>query len=153
MGSIDRSQKNLKILITTAFIGLAGCAGSPPNNLGVTNSQLAPCPSSPNCVSSYATDKDKKVAPWIYNGTQEQAQKKLVELLQAKENVTLIEDSPSYIRAEFETALMGFVDDVEFVIEDGIVKMRSASRVGYSDLGANKDRIDALQKEFLPCCN
>ena len=153
MSSIDRSQKSLKIGFTIAFLGLAGCAGSPPSNLGVQNNQLAPCPSSPNCVSSYTDSDDHKVEPWAFTGSQQQAHQKLIGILKAKNNVTITKDSANYVRSEFESNLMGFVDDVEFVIEDGAVQMRSASRLGYSDLGANRARIEELEKDFIPCCD
>ena len=109
---------------------LAGCAGSPPDNLGMANGKLAPCPSSPNCVSSYTQSEDHKVNPWAFKGTSKQAQTKLLTLLNQQDNVTVITNSPGYIHAEFKSNLMGFVDDVEFVIEKNQVNMRSASRVG-----------------------
>lgn len=153
MRSIDRSQKSLKIGFTIAILGLTACAGSPPTNLGLQNNQLAPCPSSPNCVSSYTESGDHKVAPWTYSGSQQQAHQKLISILKSKDNVTINQNTESYVRAEFKSSLMGFVDDVEFVIEDGAIQMRSASRLGYSDLGANRTRIKELENAFLPCCD
>lgn len=153
MGIIDGSQKSTKILLTLGLLTLAGCAGSPPQNLGIQDNRLAPCPSSPNCVSSYTNSKDHKVTPWLFQGTPEQAHGKLIEILKQRENVTITQNTARYIRAEFKSALMGFVDDVEFVIEADQVQLRSASRLGYSDLGANRDRIESLRTAFIPCCN
>lgn len=131
---------------------LAACAGSPPDNLGVQNGALSQCPSSPNCISSGAEKESQHMAPWTYVGTPEQAQQKLTNLINANEDAELVEEKPGYLHAEFTTPLMGFVDDVEFLISEQKVDMRSASRLGYSDWGANRKRLDLLQKDFLPCC-
>ncbi|MDX1692943.1 MAG: DUF1499 domain-containing protein [Ketobacteraceae bacterium] len=152
MSFIDRSQTYTKVLLAGLCLFLAACAGSPPSNLGVTNGRLAPCPGSPNCVSSFASDEDHAVAPWEYSGTPGAARSKLLRLLEETENATVITSDPDYIRAEFESALMGFVDDVEFLIEQQKVQVRSASRLGYSDLGANRSRINELKARFQPCC-
>ncbi|MCG8670319.1 MAG: DUF1499 domain-containing protein [Pseudomonadales bacterium] len=152
MSSIDRGQKSLKLSLMCLTIGLSACAGSPPENLGIQDNKLAPCPSSPNCVSSYETSADHKVSPWSYKGNSADAQNKLLSILKSKDNVKVVSEQNGYVRAEFESSLMGFVDDVEFVITNAEVHMRSASRLGYSDLGANKKRIDGLAAEFNPCC-
>lgn len=152
MGFIDRGQTFIRLALCAGALLLSGCAGSPPSNLGISEGRLAPCPSSPNCVSSFASDEEHAVSPWSYQGSQAAAQQKLVEILNATDNATVIVNEPNYIRAEFESSLMGFVDDVEFVIEARQIHVRSASRLGYSDLGANRKRIENLQSQFLPCC-
>ena len=152
MAFVDGSQKSLKLTLGAITLLLTACAGSPPDNLGIQDGRLAPCPSSPNCVSSFAADADHAVNPWPYTGTQQAAREKLVNLLENTENASVISNKPGYVRAEFESSLMGFVDDVEFMIEDQQIQMRSASRLGYSDLGANRSRIDSLRERFLPCC-
>ena len=151
MPFIDGSQKFTRLAIGAIVLLAAGCAGSPPANLGISDGRLAPCPSSPNCVSSYADD-DHAVSPWPYTGSAEAARQKLADILEATENATIISNESGYIRAEFESSLMGFVDDVEFVIAGQKVQMRSASRLGYSDLGVNRKRISALREQFVPCC-
>ncbi len=151
MRFIDGSQKLIRLALGAAAVIITGCAGSPPSDLGISDGRLAPCPSSPNCVSSYADD-DHAVSPWPYKGSAEAAQKKLVNVLEATDNATIIANDAGYIRAEFESSLMGFVDDVEFVIGGQQVQMRSASRLGYSDLGANRNRINDLRAKFMPCC-
>lgn len=153
MGFIDRGQTFIRLMICSAILVLSGCAGSPPNNLGINDGRLAPCPSSPNCVSSFSDDEGHAVSAWSFQGTQAAAHSKLMQILQSTDNATVIANEANYIRAEFESALMGFVDDVEFMIQDQQVQMRSASRLGYSDLGANRKRIEGLQSRFLPCCD
>jgi uncharacterized protein (DUF1499 family) len=59
----------------------------------------------------------------------------------------IISDSGNYINVEFTSALMGFVDDVEFYCDDaaGVIQVRSASRLGESDLGVNAKRVEAMR--------
>ncbi|MGR6873702.1 DUF1499 domain-containing protein [Pseudomonas sp. HK3] len=127
---------------------LSGCAGSPPTFTD-SPSTLTPCPSSPNCVSS-VLDKDDShfIAPIESTLSIEQKHKRLYELLSQHANVSLIKTEPQYIRAEFTSSFWGFVDDVEFIITDTQIHMRSASRLGYSDLGANRSRLERLRSEF-----
>ena len=148
MGSIDRNQIYKTITATLFTATLAGCAGSPPDYLGLNNGRLAPCPSTPNCVSSYAHDKDVRVTPFRFAGSAADAQDKLVRILNQKDNVRIVVNKKGYVRTEFSSSLMGFVDDVEFVIEPELIHVRSASRLGYSDLGANRERVDMLRREF-----
>lgn len=138
------------------FLGtvlLASCAGSPPSTLGLNGGNLYPCPDKPNCVSSQASDSDHQVQAWPYQGHPADAKQKLIGLIQGTDNATLVSQQDNYIHAEYKTKLMGFVDDVEFLITPAKVHMRSASRVGYSDLGANKKRVETLAEQFLPCCS
>ena len=62
----------------------------------------------------------------------------------------MLEDSGPYIRATFTTFLFRFTDDVEFLFDDEkkLIHMRSASRVGYSDLGTNRRRCEAIRQGF-----
>lgn len=152
MSTIDQHQVSKVFGIALFVFLLSACAGSPPDNLGIKEGKLAPCPSSPNCVSSYALSKEHFMAPWKFQGSRSQGQAKLYKILSNMPDVTIVSKTEGYIRAEFESSLMGFVDDVEFVIGDGMIHFRSASRLGYHDLGANEARITALKDKFLPCC-
>ncbi|MCG8315013.1 MAG: DUF1499 domain-containing protein, partial [Pseudomonadales bacterium] len=134
MGSIDRNQIYKAITTTLVTATLAACAGSPPDYLGVHNGRLAACPSTPNCVSSYAHDKDARIAPFRFAGSAADAQEKLVRILNKQDNVKIVVNKRGYVRTEFSSSFMGFVDDVEFVIEPELIHVRSASRLGYSDL-------------------
>ncbi len=60
------------------------------------------------------------------------------------------EEHDGYLWATFASRLFRFVDDVEFrmVSIDGIIHVRSASRVGYSDLGVNRRRVERLRTLF-----
>lgn len=128
---------------------MVSCAGQRPANLGVQNSRLTDCPSKPNCVNSQAIDEDHVVAPFQYTGSKKSAFHHLKKVLESFERTTIIEESESYLRVECRSAIMGFVDDVEFYFpEENVIHVRSASRLGYSDLGVNRKRVEKLRKLF-----
>lgn len=125
-------------------------SGSRPDNLGVTSGQLAPCPESPNCVSSQSSDLDHQAAPLAIEGSPTQAIQRLQEIIKSQDNAQMITAEPDYLYAEFTSKIMGFVDDVEFWADpaDDVIQVRSASRLGESDLGVNRQRIEAIRSEF-----
>ncbi len=120
---------------------LTACAGEPPQNIGIQNDQLAPCPDSPNCVSSFESGETHGIEP--LNASIAEIQQVLAGLDEAN----IVSAETNYLYAEFTTPLMGFVDDVEFLqdLASGVTHVRSASRVGYSDLGANRDRVERIR--------
>ena len=122
-------------------------SGKRPAGLGVKNGNLKAPPPSPNAVSSQATSGDHQIAPLAYKGSQEQAMKALKAIIESTPNTRIVETKPDYLYAEYASALMGFVDDVEFYFPPNgkIIHVRSASRLGYSDLGANRKRIEAIR--------
>jgi uncharacterized protein (DUF1499 family) len=126
--------------------------GTRPNNLGVQNGQLAACPDSPNCVSSQAptSDKEHSIAPIAYSGEAKDAIVKLKTTLAGLERTTIVDSSDTYLYAECATPLMGFVDDVEFYADDSakVIHVRSASRLGKSDLGVNRKRVEEIRARF-----
>ena len=129
-------------------IVMTGCSGTPPTNLGVTNKQLATCPDSPNCVSSFADKNDSVhfIEPIHYKSIAT-IRAKLEKAITSSANATIIKSEPRYIYAEFQSRLMKYIDDVEFYIsaDQQVIHVRSASRLGYGDLGVNRKRIDALR--------
>ncbi|EAT13295.1 DUF1499 domain-containing protein [Bermanella marisrubri] len=136
----------LTLAVATLFLLTAGCAGSKPNNLGLNGGQFAPCPSTPNCVSSFAEPStDAYIAPLQKTNN---TWTRLRELLVNTDNATITQQTPIYIHAEFESDFMGFVDDVEFKQQDDIIHVRSASRLGYSDLGVNRERIEGIRQQL-----
>ena len=124
-------------------------SGTRPSNLGVSNGQFtAPVPDSPNCVSSQAptSDKEHYIAPLTVTGSASEAIAKIKAVVQAMERTEIIEETGDYLYAEFATKLMGYVDDVEFYADGGgTVQVRSASRLGKSDLGLNRKRIEEIR--------
>ena len=128
---------------------LKACAGERPNNLGVKAGSLAACPSSPNCVASQADDQGHLIEPLRFDGEPGNAFARLRQILSMRKDTTLIEGDDHYLRVEFRTRL-GFVDDGEFLLDAGrrVIHLRSAARIGYSDLGKNRSRLEDIRREF-----
>ncbi|MFM7220064.1 MAG: DUF1499 domain-containing protein [Nodosilinea sp.] len=128
-------------------------SGERPTNLGVQDGKLAACPSSPNCVNSQiASDPSHSIAPLSYKSSPEsspsQALADLKTLIQGMERTRIISATDDYLYAEFASRLMGYVDDVEFYLDPstpGQIQVRSASRLGESDLGVNRKRIEEIR--------
>jgi uncharacterized protein (DUF1499 family) len=125
-------------------------AGTRPDNLGVRAGQLAPCPSTPNCVNSQSQDAAHKIEPLIYNSSPQVAMADLKTVLQSFRRIKAIAQTDNYIYAEFTIPVVGFVDDVEFFLDESakVIHVRSASRMGESDLGVNRSRIENLKNKF-----
>jgi uncharacterized protein (DUF1499 family) len=125
--------------------------GQRPNTLGVKEGKLAPCPKSPNCVVSQGQeDAEHAIAPLQYSSDRATAMAKLLEVIQAMPRTEIIQQTEDYLYAESTSEWMGFVDDVEFYLPDapGVIHVRSASRLGESDLGVNRQRIEAIRSQF-----
>jgi uncharacterized protein (DUF1499 family) len=126
--------------------------GKRPDNLGVKDGKLAPSVNKPNNVSSQADASDSVhyIAPLKFTRDAKMAMQRLAKVLQAQPRVEIVKQDDRYLYAEFSSKLMGYVDDVEFYLapEQKVIHVRSASRLGYSDLGMNRKRIEALRAEF-----
>jgi uncharacterized protein (DUF1499 family) len=131
----------MKKILISILPFLAACAGEPPQNIGVQEGTLTACPDSPNCVSSFETDEEHGIAPLTGNLEQ------IGSILQGLDQANIVSASDNYLYAEFTSSLMGYVDDVEFMYNEvaGVTHVRSASRLGHSDLGANRKRIEAIR--------
>ncbi|VAX28727.1 hypothetical protein MNBD_NITROSPINAE05-681 [hydrothermal vent metagenome] len=130
-----------------AVLALAGCSGQLPATLG----QFAPCPDSPNCVSTQATDDDHAIDPFPYSATKANAKKHLLEIIHSLPRARVVTDQQDYLHVEFTSRVWRFIDDVEFYlgVTDRAIHFRSASRVGRSDLGVNRKRMEAIRKRFI----
>ncbi|MGB1580592.1 MAG: DUF1499 domain-containing protein [Nevskiales bacterium] len=122
--------------------------GRRPGNLGVVNGRLADGPNKPNWVSSQTTDKKHAIAALGFEGDAKAAVERLRDTIDAMPRTRLIEGGGKYLYFEFSSALMGYVDDVEFYCDGEVIHVRSASRLGYSDLGANRKRIETIRAAF-----
>ena len=130
--------------------------GQRPNTLGVKNGKLTSCPQSPNCVVSQGEeDAEHAIAPLPYSGDRSSAMARLIAVVQAMPRTEIIQQTDNYLYAEFTSQLMGFVDDVEFYLPDaaGVIHVRSASRLGESDLGVNRQRIEAIRSQLNNSAN
>ena len=127
-------------------------AGARPAGLGFNAGKFAPPSWKPNCVSSTVDKGDEKhyIAPIAYSAGSAEAWKKLVAIVKGTARVTVVTESANYLYAEFKSAGMGFVDDVEFALDEkaGVIQVRSASRLGVRDLGVNRARIEAIRAQF-----
>ncbi len=147
-----------EIFLAMAASGIflyGGCTGGPPDAIGLKNNRLAPCPKSPNCVSSQddateGEDSRHAISPLVYEGPLAETRRRLIDIINAMKRTTLVTADERYIHAEFRSALFRFVDDVEFFFPEGqnIIHVRSASRVGYSDLGVNRKRIESVRSKL-----
>ncbi|MCC0178473.1 DUF1499 domain-containing protein [Waterburya agarophytonicola K14] len=119
--------------------------GERPNNLGVKDGKLAACPGSPNCVNSQSDGGKEKIEPLPGVSIAE-----IKGVVEGMERTTIIEETDSYLYAEFKSNLMGFVDDVEFYLDStaNVVHVRSASRLGKSDAGVNRKRVEEIRSKL-----
>ena len=127
--------------------------GNRPEKLGVYEGKLTPCPNSPNCASSQEARLLHSIQPIEFVGTLAQTMARIREVLEAEMDrivVRVFEDD--YIYAEAQTAALHFIDDLEFYCVDAekICHVRSASRIGYSDLGVNLSRLREIRKRVDP---
>lgn len=129
--------------------GLEGVfRGASPDNLGVDDQgQLAACPASPNCVVSQQADDTHAIAPFTYQSDRETARKALLDVLSVVPGATVVAQTEDYIRFEAQSRLLGFVDDGEFYLpaDENIIHLRSAARLGESDLGVNRRRLEQIR--------
>ena len=137
-------------LIIAGQLGLL--KGSRPNDLGLKEGLLKPpIVKSWNVVSSHAEKQAHTdyhtIAPLKYSGDAKAAFTKLETIVRATDGASIITNQGSYLYAEYQSSLFKFVDDVEFVLDEsaGVIHMRSASRLGRKDFGANRARLEAIR--------
>lgn len=132
-------------------------SGRRPQDLGERDGLLKPPVAAAwNSVSSQAarhphTDYHE-IAPLTYQGDGNAAFSRFAAIVEATPGATVITSQPGYLYAEFQTPLLKFVDDVEFLLDQpaGVIQMRSASRLGSKDFGANRKRLEAIRQRFDP---
>lgn len=116
--------------------------------LGLVEGQLRRCPDSPNCVCSEGESREHTIEPLRITGSPEAAWSRLVTVIETTSNAHIVIREADYLRVEFVTPLMRYVDDVEFRLTPEAIHVRSASRVGRSDLGANRKRVETIRLTF-----
>lgn len=127
-----------------------GCAGKRPEAPEIAGGKLPACPSSPNCVSSQADDPDHFIEPLRYETSLAEARERLKKVLESMGRTEILRSTDQFIQAVFTTGLMRFKDDGLFLFDENepVIHMRSASRVGYSDLGKNRKRLEEIRQAF-----
>jgi uncharacterized protein (DUF1499 family) len=133
-----------------AALAFGGLMARRPPNLGINGGRLAPCPDKPNCVCTQACDERHRIEPLTYAGTAEEAMARLRAVLTTRPRVRIVTQTDTYLHAECTSLIFRFVDDVEFLIDHAakVIHFRSASRVGHSDLGVNRRRMEEIRNSF-----
>lgn len=117
------------------------------SGLGLRDGKLTACPSSPNCVSSDAPQGEHWIAPLRLRVDPATAWRELEAALRAMPRTIIAARGDGYLRVEARSLVFRFVDDVEFHLRPaaGEIAVRSASRVGYWDVGVNRRRLENLR--------
>jgi len=140
------------VLVGLFFISLAvqSAMAKRPTNLGTVDGRLRTCPATPNCVCTHDGDEQHTIEPLAFTGTSEAAIARLKAVIEAMPRTKIVTAEGHYLHVEFTTLVMRFVDDVEFLVDPAnqTIHFRSASRVGYSDLGVNRRRMEAIRRAF-----
>jgi len=138
----------LLILITVVYMVIAN--NIIPKNIGVKDGSLSKMPNSPNAVSSTTTDESKYVEPLKYLNDFKYSKEVIVKIINEYPRAEIITNDDKYIHAVFTTPTMKFNDDVEFYFDDEnkVIQFRSASRIGYSDNGLNRERYNELSELY-----
>lgn len=137
--------------VVIVLFALLSMTSTTPASLGLHAGRLAPCPDSPNCVSSAATDPRHDIAPYALDRSPGAAKEELKQAVAKLPRMKLIAETENYLHFEFHSFVFRFVDDVEFHLDQTTktIHVRSASRVGHSDLGVNRRRVEAI-RALLP---
>jgi uncharacterized protein (DUF1499 family) len=115
----------------------------------LVDGKLRPCPGTPNCVSSENAGAGDHVDPLSFKGAPEQAWEILKQVVKAMGG-TIQKEESGYLWSTFVVPVLGFTDDVELRLDAsaGVIHVRSSSRLGYSDLGVNRTRVEQLRAAF-----
>ena len=136
------------VVVRFAMLGHGSKSGEA---AGLISGTLSSCPDKPNCVcSEFDEDTAHYVAPLDYSGApQEKAWSQISQIIEDLDGEIVV-SSDEYIAATFSSALFGFVDDVECRLEPSQkrIQIRSASRVGYSDMDVNRNRVETMTRLF-----
>lgn len=145
-------MKKMRILLLMPLlfwiaIQILNYASKPPTVLGVVDGKLAECADKPSSVCSQSVAGQHKIEPLAYTTSSDEAWDALRAVVDRMPGATVIESTDDYLRYEFRTMLMRYVDDVEFLNSpaDSLIHIRSASRIGHSDLGANRKRVERVR--------
>lgn len=136
--TIDWMQKIPFLIVLLASVSMA-------------DHPLPKCPDSPNCVSSSPLEDEKhRIEPLKFKENLEATKKTLQATIERTERTKIVSQEGNHWKCEFKTKLLGFTDDVEFFFDEKekVVHVRSASRIGYSDMGANRKRVEAIREAY-----
>ena len=145
-------HRSIELGLTLALILFifGGCSGKRPDAIGLGPSGLSGCPKSPNCVSSEAKDKQHAIESFRLKGDPNASWPLIQDEIASIPGWTIATATDNYIHAECKSRIFRFVDDLELYFNsfNGIISIRSASRIGYSDFGANRRRVELLRSKL-----
>ena len=142
--TIRFSQKTILLsMLLLATIAHGATAGE----FRVKDYRLASCPDSPNCVCTLNNSEEHAIAPYRYRKTLDEAKAVLKQVFSERRRTELVQEEAAYLHYEVRSLLFRFVDDVEILFDDAskTIHFRSASRVGYSDFGVNRKRMEEVR--------
>lgn len=130
------------------FLVAAGCSGKIPKTIGVHQSGLSDCPKSPNCVSTEAREASHKIEPFHLKGDPKAQWSEVIAIASTLPRSTVIKSTENYIHLECRSLVFRFVDDLELHLRPAgkVISVRSASRIGKSDFGVNRKRVELLRR-------
>lgn len=128
-------------------MSLFSCTGTKPVNLGIKDGKFAPCPSTPNCVSSDATDSAHAIPAFQLVVPPAEAWRALRAVVESLPRVQIVTVSEDYLHAACSSAFFGFVDDLELHLRasQNMIAVRSAARLGHSDFRVNRKRVENVR--------
>jgi len=121
--------------------------GATAEELMVRDQSLLSCPTSPNCVSTMATEESQVIAPYRFQQPLYEAKARLIQIFSGFPRTELVKEEEAYLHFEARSFLFQFVDDVEFQFDEDThtIHFRSASRSGHYDFGVNRKRMKDLR--------
>ncbi|MEA5506651.1 DUF1499 domain-containing protein [Halotia wernerae UHCC 0503] len=146
----QRLLRSITLVILLTLISsliLPGPTWADSSSLGVNNGHLSSCPASNNCVVSQDADSKHAIEPIAYHVDRDKARKTLLKVLTVVPRTEVIEQKDNYIHALSKSRIFKFTDDVEFYLpaNESVIHLRSASRIGESDLGVNRRRLEQIR--------
>ncbi|ABA20942.1 Protein of unknown function DUF1499 [Trichormus variabilis ATCC 29413] len=135
------------VLFLTSMVIFPAPTWASHSGLGVDSGHLSACPSSPNCVVSQNADPKHAIEPIPYHVDRDKARETLLKVLTVVPRTEVVEQTDNYIHALSKSRIFKFVDDVEFYLptNESVIHLRSASRIGDSDLGVNRRRMEQIR--------
>jgi len=130
---------------------LFSCSGQKPQDLGLYDGAFSPCPSSPNCISSEAKNNNQYINFFTININHGNSWQAIHDTVSALKKTKIITFDNNYLHAESASNFFGFVDDIQLHLRKNgqFVAIKSAARLGHSDFGVNRKRIEHLRQQLL----
>jgi uncharacterized protein (DUF1499 family) len=151
-GDGKKMKKIFKVFIGSFMLLtiLWGCSGSPTKRHNSESSGFLDCPDSPNCVSSLAKNPKHRVEPFKLKKDPKTSWDIIQKTVGSLPRTKIVTADNSDIHAECRSMIFRFVDDLTFHLtpSNDIIHVRSASRIGYSDFGVNRRRVENLRKKL-----